>query len=421
MFRIESTPNPLDALVAGTGSNFVQNKLAQQAEQAELQKVDRATTGLNENSSDIDWLKAINRAPKNSQESLLKIHENISKGKKEGAVRQAAEEKRTAKEAAITAKEEKIQQEESERSKQLAKKYGLSEEDIEGLKPADVASLGRHRNKGGISSQPVPVEDSVKTKKVLAENPDADADTLQLAMDEAEVPRNISASYVENRRRKDEQGITRQDVAYKDQKEFIDDVTNQYTAFEKDTKPKLLQMQSIPSENLIGPTAAKFLETVGIPLGALENPSPELFSKLSLDLLKGLPETYGNRILKVEVDNFLRTIPQLINSPDGRRMIASNMLKLGEMKEVYYKEMRNQQKSYLDSNKALPKDFQQRVLDNVLPQMNKINNEFVQLSQLTSVPENHVPFFNSSGTISFVPKDPKAIKWATENGGKRIW
>ena len=117
-------------------------------------------------------------------------------------------------------------------------------------------------------------------------------------------------------------------------------------------------MTSIADEDLISPVSAVFLESMGIPLGALEDPSSELYQKLSLDLLKGLPDTYGTRILKVEVDNFLKTIPTLLNSADGRRMIASNMLKLGEMREVYYKEMRKQQKENLDSNK-FPKDFQQ--------------------------------------------------------------
>lgn len=217
--------------------------------------------------------------------------------------------------------------------------------------------------------------------------------------------------------------LTRQgqqfDKAYEAQKDFIENTTNQYKAFETETKPKLLQMRNIPDEDVVGPTGAVFLEALGIPLGALENPSSELYQKLSLDLLKGLPETYGNRILKVEVDNFLKTIPSLLNSADGRRMIASNMLKLGEMKEVYYNEMRRQQREALDNGKPLSKDFQQRVFDQVKPQIDKINNEFVKLSEITSVPEGTIPFFNPNGEVEFVPKEH--AQWALENGGKRIW
>ena len=216
---------------------------------------------------------------------------------------------------------------------------------------------------------------------------------------------------------REQQGV---ENAYKAQQDFIDDTTKSYKGFETEMKPRLLQMQKLASDDqLVSPTAAVFLEALGIPLGALDDPSSELFNKLSQDLLKGLPETYGSRILKVEVDNFLKTIPQLTNSPEGRRMIASNMLKLGEMKEVYYNAMREKQRQYLDENKPLPRDFQQVIFDQVKPQIDRINNEFVQMSDVKSVPKNTIPFFSPNGEIEFVPKEH--AQWASENGGRRIW
>lgn len=212
-----------------------------------------------------------------------------------------------------------------------------------------------------------------------------------------------------------------QDVerSFKNQEEFINDTTKAYKSFETDFKPRLLQLRNIKDEDLISPTANVFLEALGIPLGALENPSSELYHKVSQDLLKGLPETYGSRILKVEVDNFLKTIPSLMNSPNGRRMIASNMLKLGEMKEVYYNAMRQKQREAIDNNKPLPRDFQQSVFDQVKPQIDRINNEFVKLSDVKEVPNGTIPFFGPDGNIFFVPK--KDEQWAQENGGRRIW
>lgn len=210
------------------------------------------------------------------------------------------------------------------------------------------------------------------------------------------------------------------DTSFNLQKDFIAETTNAYKGFETEMKPRLMQMQKIATdEDLIGAPAAKFLEVLDIPLGILENPSNELYSKLSQDLLKGLPETYGSRILKVEVENFLKTIPTLMNSPEGRRMIASNMLKLGEMKEVYYNEMRRQQLAIDESGKPYPRDFQQRVFDQVKPQIDRINNEFVKMSEIKSVPEGTIPYFSPSGEIEFVPKEH--AQWASENGGTRIW
>lgn len=248
-------------------------------------------------------------------------------------------------------------------------------------------------------------------------------------MDEVEQYRAFTDAGVSKENAESESKLTGQklerlqktvDSSYKAQEDFINKTTDSYKAFETEMKPRLLQMQKIATdEQLISPTAAVFLDALGIPLGALDDPSSELYQKLSLDLLKGLPETFGNRIMKVEVDNFLKTIPQLINSPDGRRMIASNMLKLGEMKEIYYNEMRSQQKELIDTAKPFPRDFQQRVFDQVKPQIDKVNNEFVKLSEIRSVPKDTVPFFNPNGDIEFVPKEH--AQWASENGGKRIW
>lgn len=233
----------------------------------------------------------------------------------------------------------------------------------------------------------------------------------------------VSSNNAKNEAEIKAQQLNRQQKAvqasHKAQEDFIKNTTSSYKAFETETKPRLMQMQSIPDEQVVGPTASVFLEGLGIPLGALENPSSELFQKLSLDLLKGLPETYGNRILKVEVDNFLKTIPSLMNSPEGRRMIASNMLKLGEMKEVFYNEMRRQQKDFNQKGKPFPNDFEQEIFDQVKPSINRINNQFSKMAQVTSVPKGTVAFFSPSDEIEFVPKEH--IEWAEKNGGSRIW
>jgi hypothetical protein len=271
------------------------------------------------------------------------------------------------------------------------------------------------------ASQPIDSEQRAIIQKVRS-NPDFD-NLDELGQYRAMTDAGVSKENAEAESKLRGAQLTRQgndvEKAYNAQKTFIDDTTSGYRAFEEQTKPKLLQMQSMNPEDLIGAAANVFLEEMGIPLGALEDPSSELYQKLSLDLLKGLPETYGNRILKVEVDNFLKTIPSLMNSGEGRRMIASNMLKLGEMKGVYYNEMRRQQRDYLDSNKPLPRDFEQSIFDQVKPQIDRINNEFVKMAQIKSVPKDTIPFFDPTGEIKFIPK--QNVEWATKNGGKRIW
>lgn len=271
------------------------------------------------------------------------------------------------------------------------------------------------------ASQPIDPEQLNKIKEVRSRPGFNDLDEVEkyIEMTEAGVSRELAeteSKLTGEKKKRQQAGF---ETSYKVQEDFINDTTSSYRAFETEVKPKLLQMRNIPDKDIIGPTSAVFLEALGIPLGALDDPSSELYNKVSLDLLKGLPETYGNRILKVEVDNFLKTIPSLMNSSEGRRMIASNMLKLGEMKEVYYNEMRREQKKLLDEKKEFPRDFQQRIFDQVKPQIDRINEEFIKLSEIKSVPEATVPFFDPNGNINFVPKEH--VGWAKENGGRQIW
>lgn len=91
MFTVPSQENPLDMLVAHTGSALVQNQLAKLSEQQYMQKVERATAGLDENSSDLDWAKAIINAPKEAQPSLIQIHGNVAKGKQQKLATRKAE------------------------------------------------------------------------------------------------------------------------------------------------------------------------------------------------------------------------------------------------------------------------------------------------------------------------------------------
>ena len=299
----------------------------------------------------------------------------------------------------------------------------LTSEEMSLLSPKlqiDLAKLNSP-NKKTQASQPID-EDQLKRIQNVRKEPTFQEKSPKKqyeALIDAGVSKENAHVYADISSKEEELNQKKFENAYKANEDFINETTKSARAYETETKPKLLQMQKVASdEELIGPTAAAFLETLGIPLGALEDPSSELYQKVSLDLLKGLPETYGNRIMKIEVDNFLKTIPTLLNSPEGRRMVASNMLKLGEMKQVFYDEMRRQQKSALESNK-FPRDFQQSVFDQVKPQIDRINEEFVKMSEIKAVPTGTVPFFTPSGQIKFIPKDK--VQQAMEKGGRRIW
>ena len=103
-------------------------------------------------------------------------------------------------------------------------------------------------------------------------------------------------------------------------------------------KARLLRMRELnKSGKLTSPAAAHLLEKAGIPLGVLNNPESEEFDKLSKDLLKGISSYFPGRINIVEVENFLKSIPTLMNSEAGRERVIDNLISLLEPQEKAYK------------------------------------------------------------------------------------
>lgn len=75
------------------------------------------------------------------------------------------------------------------------------------LPPGAQSQIIRSKNPsttGGLSGQPVPTEIAAKIPEILAQNRDASADDLAVALDSQGIPRAYSNSYIENRRRVDE-------------------------------------------------------------------------------------------------------------------------------------------------------------------------------------------------------------------------
>src|SRR6185312_2216895 len=62
---------------------------------------------------------------------------------------------------------------------------------------------------GGLSGQPVPPEVSSKIEEIIDDSKDLNADQLAVKLDKAHIPRAYSNSYIESRRRKDDQSSKR--------------------------------------------------------------------------------------------------------------------------------------------------------------------------------------------------------------------
>lgn len=163
---------------------------------------------------------------------------------------------------------------------------------------------------------------------------------------------------------------------YTQSKDFRKEVTSNYKeALESDMR--LNKMRELNAGGKLTAPGTKFLlDKMGVPLGVLNDPNSEEFDKLSKDMLKNIRTYFGARINAVEVENFLKTIPTLTNSQEGRNRVIDNLQMLLEPRKLMFDEYRRLREEGLRSGKRLPVDLEETVLDNIAPQLDDIAKRF---------------------------------------------
>lgn len=108
-------------------------------------------------------------------------------------------------------------------------------------------------------------------------------------------------------------------------------------------------------------------------VGALSNPETEEFQKLSQSFLRGAQKAFGGRVSNFEVSQFMKSVPTLINSPEGLRRIAANMKRLNDMKIRSFKEGKRIKQ---ENGGILPDNFIELLDDRLKPYQKKAAKEF---------------------------------------------
>jgi len=188
--------------------------------------------------------------------------------------------------------------------------------------------------------------------------------------------------HAENIRQKELQERERLNYqSFKDNKDYTEKVLGGYEGYKRE-KAVLDQMDKIANKgDLPTPLLIQALGKVGLPLGLLENPDAEQFEKLSQELMKGIQGTYGSRILQSEVQNFMKSIPTLLNSPEGQKRLIQQWKTLNEGKRIYYDAYKNVRNEYPD---RLPPDLHEKVLEKADERLDKLANRFGLLAEIPS-------------------------------------
>lgn len=282
MFTLPGKPNTGANVLANIANSSVEGLLERNRESRENETIKEGLKNLSEDSSPIDWIRAINNMAGISdkkREQLYKVPEMIGEYKKKGAI-----------------ESQKIadQQKEDKRKADLAVKYGLDPDEVEDLKSSDIPAYARSLKepKIPIGEKPVPKEYSEKIEKILAENPRASAEKLELEFDKEGIPPGYTSRYTETRRRDQERETT-------DKGKTID-IHNSWSKYDEELRSS-------------ADTARKQIEAMKDIQEALEEGASDPFGLVNWAKNFGpLGETLSNAFLSAAQGKMGAAIPQLI-------------------------------------------------------------------------------------------------------------
>ena len=167
----------------------------------------------------------------------------------------------------------------------------------------------------------------------------------------------------------------------KESKEWLKE-TNKKSRAVKEQNVRLDKMEKLAkSGKLTIPAVAGVLNSLehgifgfGINLKGLQNAESQEFEKLSNDMLSGIQDVFGSRILKTEVDTFLKTIPNLLQSDEGKLRVINNLKILNEGKLAQDKVAKQIIK---ENGGKVPGDLQAQVDERLDPILDNLHEKFV--------------------------------------------
>jgi len=180
--------------------------------------------------------------------------------------------------------------------------------------------------------------------------------------------------------------IQKQEKIDKEYKPIVKKINSKAEAALTD-RARFKEMKRINEEGDLGSNAFNiFVDALehgifglGVNLTSLQSADAQSLKKLSKDFVKNVKETIGtSRITQAEVMLYLSTIPNLMQSPEGRARIIDTNIALGNL-QVKKADITH---DIIKKNKGdIPKNFDSILLQRMKPHIQKFENKILQVAK----------------------------------------
>ncbi len=136
----------------------------------------------------------------------------------------------------------------------------------------------------------------------------------------------------------------------------------------------LERMEDLEKEGKLDtPGYTEFLKRSGFDIPALLNPGSEEFNKIAANFVRDAKSIYGSRVSNFEIEQFLKTIPSLSMSPEGRKRVIANLKNIARGHLAY----NNALKEIIAENKGIPPlDLNEKIDDRIEKTLDTLSKKF---------------------------------------------
>jgi len=136
----------------------------------------------------------------------------------------------------------------------------------------------------------------------------------------------------------------------------------------------LNRMEELQDEGKLDtPGYIEFLNRSGLDVPALMNKGSQEFNKIVQTFMRDARTYFGARVSNFELEQFLKGIPSLSQTPEGRKRVLSNLKRINRVALLYndtYKDMLK------ENDWSLPLYWQEKLDDRISPKLDKITDQF---------------------------------------------
>lgn len=200
-----------------------------------------------------------------------------------------------------------------------------------------------------------------------------------------------------------QKGQIKENIAInKENRELRDNVVDSYESA-KVSESNIKRLEQL--NDTATPLTAFLAEKTGIPLDLWASPDSEEFKKLVSQRGLNVAKSYGfGRILQTEFENFMKTLPSLLNTQEGRQRILHTLKYFDNISIQRYEQYKN---LIQENNGKIPSDLKLELSKKMEPVYNKFGEILVYGDELVDV-------ISPQGKKGKVPKNQ--LEEATNEG-----